>query len=89
MSPWRGVLLTGAFAALGSVLLVVVQVGVFALHPPPARAVVVAPHPDDAEFMAGGSIAAWHREGASIHYLLVTDGTGAWIESGRPVATAA
>ena len=35
MSPWRGVLLTGAWAAVGSVVLVVVQVVVFALHPPP------------------------------------------------------
>lgn len=34
--PWRGVLLTGAVAALGSVALVLVQVVVFALHPPPA-----------------------------------------------------
>ncbi|WEV77053.1 hypothetical protein O9K63_10660 [Janibacter cremeus] len=36
--PWRGVLRTGAVAALGSVVLVLVQVVVFALHPPPATA---------------------------------------------------
>ncbi|NLH71001.1 MAG: hypothetical protein GX454_12640, partial [Brooklawnia sp.] len=33
---WRGVLLTGAGAAVGSVVLIVVQIAVFALHPPSA-----------------------------------------------------
>jgi len=33
--PWRGALLTGAAAALGSVGLILVQVVVFAIHPPP------------------------------------------------------
>lgn len=33
---WRGVLLTGAGAAVGSIVLIVVQIAVFALHPPPA-----------------------------------------------------
>ena len=33
---WRGVLLTGAGAAAGSVVFIVVQIAVFALHPPPA-----------------------------------------------------
>ena len=42
----------------------------------PQRVLIVAAHPDDAEFMAGGSLAAWHRQGASIHFCLVTDGTG-------------
>ena len=36
--PWRGVLLTGAIAALGSVALILLQVVVFALHRPPATA---------------------------------------------------
>ena len=34
--PWRGVLVTGAVAAVGSVVLILVQVVVFAVHPPPA-----------------------------------------------------
>lgn len=36
--PWRGVLLTGAIAALGSVALILLQIVVFALHRPPATA---------------------------------------------------
>jgi LmbE family N-acetylglucosaminyl deacetylase len=35
---------------------------------------VVAAHPDDIEFGAGGTIARWVAEGASVHYLLVTRG---------------
>ena len=45
-------------------------------NPKPQRVLVVAAHPDDGEFMCGGSLAHWHSLGASIHYLLVTDGTG-------------
>lgn len=42
----------------------------------PRRVLYVAAHPDDAEFMAGGTLARWAAGGAAIHYLLVTDGTG-------------
>ncbi len=45
-------------------------------NPRPKRVLIVAAHPDDPEFMAGGALAHWHAQGASIHYLLVTDGTG-------------
>lgn len=45
-------------------------------NPQPKRVLVVAPHPDDAEFMAGGTMAHWQAGGASIHYLLITDGIG-------------
>jgi LmbE family N-acetylglucosaminyl deacetylase len=31
-------------------------------------------HPDDIEFMAGGTVSRWAREGAELHYCLLTDG---------------
>jgi LmbE family N-acetylglucosaminyl deacetylase len=40
----------------------------------PQRVLVVIPHPDDGEFWCGGTVARWVREGASVHYLLCTDG---------------
>lgn len=45
-----------------------------AIATPPARVLAVAAHPDDIEFMAGGTMAAWARAGANITYLLLTDG---------------
>lgn len=44
--------------------------------PPPERALAVAAHPDDIEFMAGGTLSAWIDQGTQVHYLLVTDGAG-------------
>ena len=41
----------------------------------PKRALVVTPHPDDAEMWAGGTIAKWVRAGAEVHYVLCTDGS--------------
>jgi LmbE family N-acetylglucosaminyl deacetylase len=41
----------------------------------PERALVVIPHPDDAEVWAGGTIARWVRGGAEVHYVLCTDGS--------------
>ena len=41
----------------------------------PRRALVVTPHPDDAEIWCGGTIARWIKEGAEVHYLLCTDGS--------------
>ncbi|HEY1013000.1 MAG TPA: PIG-L family deacetylase [Herpetosiphonaceae bacterium] len=38
------------------------------------RVLVVVAHPDDAEFMCGGTLARWHREGHEISYCLITDG---------------
>ena len=32
-------------------------------------------HPDDAEFMCGGTVARWAREGCEVHYVVVTDGS--------------
>ncbi len=41
----------------------------------PERALVVTPHPDDAEMWAGGAIAKWVRAGAEVHFVLCTDGS--------------
>lgn len=41
----------------------------------PERALVITPHPDDAEVWAGGVIAKWARAGAEIHCVLCTDGS--------------
>jgi LmbE family N-acetylglucosaminyl deacetylase len=40
----------------------------------PQRVLAIMAHPDDIEFMAGGTIARWARSGAEIHYCLLTDG---------------
>ena len=41
----------------------------------PERVLVVTPHPDDAEFWCGGTVAKWVQEGAAVHYVLCTDGS--------------
>jgi LmbE family N-acetylglucosaminyl deacetylase len=41
----------------------------------PRRALVVAAHPDDSEFGAGGTVAQWSREGWEVYYLICTDGS--------------
>lgn len=41
---------------------------------PFSRALVVNAHPDDAEFGAAGTVAAWAALGTEVHYLNVTDG---------------
>lgn len=38
------------------------------------RALVVIAHPDDAEFGAGGTIAAWAAAGTETRYIVLTDG---------------
>jgi LmbE family N-acetylglucosaminyl deacetylase len=40
-----------------------------------SSALVLFAHPDDAEFMCGGTIAAWARDGCEVHYVVVTDGS--------------
>ena len=32
-------------------------------------------HPDDAEFVCGGTVARWAREGCEVHYVCITDGS--------------
>ena len=40
----------------------------------PGIAMVVTPHPDDAEIGCGGTIAGWIREGTEVVYVLCTNG---------------
>ena len=40
----------------------------------PLNVLVVTPHPDDAEFWCGGTVAHWISQGATVHYVLCTDG---------------
>lgn len=42
--------------------------------PTPQRILGIFAHPDDAEFMCGGSAALWAEQGAQITYCIVTDG---------------
>ena len=45
----------------------------------PSSALVVAAHPDDAEFQCGATLTKWARDGALVHHLVLTDGTkGTW-----------
>ena len=40
----------------------------------PERALVVIPHPDDAEIACGGTVARWIREGTQVYYVVCTNG---------------
>jgi LmbE family N-acetylglucosaminyl deacetylase len=42
------------------------------------RAVVVFAHPDDAEFLCGGTVAIWAKGGTEVHYVCATDGSAGW-----------
>jgi LmbE family N-acetylglucosaminyl deacetylase len=46
------------------------------------RAMVLVAHPDDADFMCGGSVARWTEEGCEVHYVVVTDGSAGSNEPG-------
>ena len=43
---------------------------------------VLFAHPDDAEFMCGGTVARWAREGTQVHYVVLTDGSAGSNEPG-------
>jgi len=40
----------------------------------PRKALVIVAHPDDAEFLCGGTVARWCAEGWTVDYLLTTSG---------------
>ena len=42
--------------------------------PSPQRALVVAAHPDDIEFVVAGTVAKWVQAGANVRYVLATSG---------------
>lgn len=53
--------------------------------PVPGRALVVAAHPDDAEFGCAATVAKWASAGASVTYIVVTDGSkGTWRDEVHP-----
>lgn len=47
-----------------------------------ASALALFAHPDDAEYMCGGTVAVWTREGTEVHYVIVTDGSAGSNEPG-------
>ncbi|MCI0633371.1 MAG: PIG-L family deacetylase [Actinobacteria bacterium] len=47
-----------------------------------ASALVIFAHPDDGEFLCGGTVAAWAKEGTEVHYCVVTDGSAGSNEPG-------
>jgi LmbE family N-acetylglucosaminyl deacetylase len=48
-----------------------------------ASALILFAHPDDGEFMCGGTVAAWAMEGTEVHYCVVTDGSAGSNEPGQ------
>ena len=47
--------------------------------PTPSIVLAIGAHPDDIEFGCGGTLAKWAQAGATIHYLVCTDGSkGTW-----------
>ncbi len=49
--------------------------GPHTLHPSLRRILCISAHPDDNEFVIGGSVARWIREGREVIFCLVTDGS--------------
>ncbi|MGZ8615053.1 MAG: PIG-L deacetylase family protein [Actinomycetota bacterium] len=47
-----------------------------------SSALVLFAHPDDAEFMCGGTVAKWARDGCEVHYVICTDGSAGSNEPG-------
>jgi LmbE family N-acetylglucosaminyl deacetylase len=56
----------------------------------PDRALVIAAHPDDAEFQCGGTLARWSAGGCEVSHLICTDGSkGTWDPSADTAALVA
>ena len=54
--------------------------------PTPNKALVIAAHPDDAEFHCGATLAKWAANGCQVNYLVLTDGSkGTW-DAGANIA---
>lgn len=49
---------------------------------PPERAMVIAAHPDDIEFVVAGSLAKWVQAGTRVRYVLATSGDAGSHEPG-------
>jgi LmbE family N-acetylglucosaminyl deacetylase len=45
-------------------------------------ALVIFAHPDDAEYMCGGTVAAWAQDGTEVRYCVITDGSAGSNEPG-------
>ncbi len=57
--------------------------------PVPASALAIGAHPDDIELGCGGTLAKWAAGGATIYYLILTDGSkGTWDRSSSPAMLA-
>ncbi len=48
----------------------------------PGRALVIAAHPDDIEFVVAGTVARWVRAGARVKYVLATSGDAGTHQAG-------
>jgi LmbE family N-acetylglucosaminyl deacetylase len=57
---------------------------VAAPEPVPGRILVVAAHPDDVDFGAAGSVAAWTEAGAAVTYCVITDGDAGGFDPAVP-----
>ncbi len=44
------------------------------IQPAPCYAMIIAPHPDDAEFGIAGTVARWTDEGKDVVYVICTNG---------------
>ena len=48
----------------------------------PKCVMIIVAHPDDADFMAAGTLAKWARQGSEVYYVLCTSGGQGHIRPG-------